>query len=167
MNKALAASGIFIIFVLFGGTWVWLIRYLNPGLTSSIAIVALGICLVAIFIWLLTTRLREILAGTDHLGRSAFVIAVDLLLLLLAFAASYQELGLIDNSIASKPTVHEFGTSLYHSIATFTTLGYGDYFPTGVGRILAAMEALTGYVILGIVASTSVSILSSKSDRES
>lgn len=35
-------------------------------------------------------------------------------------------------------------TSLYYSVVTFTTLGYGDLVPVGISRIFAALEAFLG-----------------------
>lgn len=40
---------------------------------------------------------------------------------------------------------------LYFSIVTFTTLGYGDLQPAPDGRIYAALQALTGYMHLGLI----------------
>ena len=37
-----------------------------------------------------------------------------------------------------------FSSSLYYSVVTFTTLGYGDFTPVGVSRAIAAIEAFTG-----------------------
>jgi hypothetical protein len=37
-----------------------------------------------------------------------------------------------------------FGTCLYYSVVTFTTLGYGDITPIGWSRLFAAFEAFTG-----------------------
>ncbi|MCP4988759.1 MAG: pentapeptide repeat-containing protein [Colwellia sp.] len=37
-----------------------------------------------------------------------------------------------------------FASSLYYSIVTFTTLGYGDFTPVGISRAIAAIEAFTG-----------------------
>ena len=37
-----------------------------------------------------------------------------------------------------------FASSLYYSVVTFTTLGYGDFTPVGVSRAIAAFEAFTG-----------------------
>jgi hypothetical protein len=37
-----------------------------------------------------------------------------------------------------------FLSSLYYSVVTFTTLGYGDFTPVGISRAIAAMEAFTG-----------------------
>ncbi|EGA68097.1 putative potassium channel protein [Vibrio sinaloensis DSM 21326] len=40
--------------------------------------------------------------------------------------------------------VLEFFNSLYFSVVTFTTLGYGDISPVGVARFIAAVEAFLG-----------------------
>ncbi|MGX5203209.1 potassium channel family protein [Aliikangiella sp. IMCC44632] len=41
----------------------------------------------------------------------------------------------------------QLGQSAYYSVVTFTTLGYGDYYPrTGVGQIFAAALAILGLV---------------------
>jgi hypothetical protein len=37
-----------------------------------------------------------------------------------------------------------FLSSLYFSVVTFTTLGYGDFTPVGISRAIAAIEAFTG-----------------------
>ena len=40
---------------------------------------------------------------------------------------------------------------LYYSIVTFTTLGYGDIFPvTLFEKIIASIEVIQGYVMLGV-----------------
>jgi len=40
--------------------------------------------------------------------------------------------------------VNFFLSSLYYSVVTFTTLGYGDFTPVGISRAIAAVEAFTG-----------------------
>ena len=51
----------------------------------------------------------------------------------------------------------EFNGSLldyfYFSAPTYSTLGVGDLFPTGVIRLVAGVEALTGFVLIGWSAS--------------
>ncbi|MDD1781766.1 ion channel [Enterovibrio sp. ZSDZ35] len=37
-----------------------------------------------------------------------------------------------------------FSDCLYYSVVTFTTLGYGDFIPIGMSRLVAATEAFTG-----------------------
>jgi hypothetical protein len=48
------------------------------------------------------------------------------------------------------------GTTLdyfYFSATTYSTLGVGDLFPTGAIRLVAGIEALTGFVLIGWSAS--------------
>ncbi len=44
-----------------------------------------------------------------------------------------------------------FGSSLYFSMVTFTTLGYGDFQPVPRMRLIASFEALIGYAFLGLL----------------
>jgi len=41
--------------------------------------------------------------------------------------------------------------SLYFSVVTLTTLGYGDIEPHGFFRAIASLQALLGYVFLGLL----------------
>lgn len=43
--------------------------------------------------------------------------------------------------------------AVYFSVATFTTVGYGDLAPVGPIRLLAGTEALTGFVLIAWSAS--------------
>jgi hypothetical protein len=45
-----------------------------------------------------------------------------------------------------------FVDSLYVSGLSFTTLGYTDVLPVGVGKSLAIFEAISGYLVLGLIA---------------
>jgi len=48
--------------------------------------------------------------------------------------------------------VNDWGSALYFSTITWTTLGYGDLYPSlGSSRILSALEAAIGYVCMGIL----------------
>ena len=42
-----------------------------------------------------------------------------------------------------------FETALYFSIASFSTLGYGDVLPAHGWRILAALEGVNGFLLIG------------------
>jgi hypothetical protein len=46
-----------------------------------------------------------------------------------------------------------FEDSLYFSAVTYTSLGFGDYYPTRNLRLIAAAEALNGLVLIGWSAS--------------
>ena len=67
---------------------------------------------------------------------------------IICFALFHKELGLVNT------TCPECGTdildALYFSIVTFTTLGYGDFQPRPETRIAAALQALSGYIYLGL-----------------
>ena len=47
-----------------------------------------------------------------------------------------------DKTLAQNTSL--FFSSLYYSVVTFTTLGYGDFTPIGISRAIAAIEAFTG-----------------------
>jgi Ion channel len=58
--------------------------------------------------------------------------------------------GLMHYSLARPET--DFGESLYFSGVTFSTLGYGDVVPhPGIGRLLAVLEATTGFGFFAVV----------------
>ncbi|GAB5415752.1 MAG: hypothetical protein Cons2KO_33550 [Congregibacter sp.] len=61
---------------------------------------------------------------------------------------------------AISPATDNPNDYLYFSIVTFTTLGYGDFTPTEEFRILAASQALFGYVYLGSFAGLLVALFS-------
>ena len=56
-------------------------------------------------------------------------------------------------------TKGDWGSSIYFSIVTWTTLGYGDIQPTGALRFVAAIEALTGYLYMALLTGSIISLL--------
>ena len=155
-----AGTGVLLFFLVAGGLWVGLVQLIPPGLPRSIFIVALGFFFLVSYGWQLVSRVRVILAGTPHLIRHGLIAVAEVLGMLLAFAAVYRKIGIIDSTQPNSPVVHEFWTSLYYSVVTFTTLGYGDFYPQGIGRALAGMQALTGYIVLGLLASVTANVVS-------
>ncbi|MDH3355730.1 MAG: potassium channel family protein [Chromatiales bacterium] len=59
---------------------------------------------------------------------------------------------------------HGLLDSIYFSIVTWTTLGYGDFSPTEVLRIPAAIEALLGYTYMAILIGLLLTIFNRKPD---
>ncbi len=52
---------------------------------------------------------------------------------------------------------YQFGDSLYFSIVTATTVGYGDFAPLGLSKALAGTEAMLGFAVLAVFVSKLVS----------
>ncbi|MCO6185125.1 potassium channel family protein [Rhizobium sp. L1K21] len=46
-------------------------------------------------------------------------------------------------------TMPDFETSLYLSTTTFSTVGFGDVVPNHQWRILAALESINGFLLIG------------------
>ena len=157
-RKYVALSGIFLFFVVAGGSWVGLSRLLPDGPGRAALVISLGILFVVVFFWLLVDRIRSLLATSERLWLQLGMVALQVVFLLLAFGVMYQHLGLRDAS--SGEQVGTFWEAAYLSIITFTTVGYGDYVPMGLSRILAALQGMTGYLVLGVLASTVFSLVS-------
>lgn len=66
------------------------------------------------------------------------------------FGCNYSGLGIISNN----ELTNDFYNSLYFSVITWTTLGYGDVLPSSGVKVYATLEALIGYVYSGVMIST-------------
>lgn len=87
-------------------------------------------------------------------------IFIQALLLIANFAAIYAGHGLIDpvvNDEQSAPLVR----GLYFSTVTWTTLGYGDVQPKPDIRLIAALEALLGYIYFGLLVGKATNLMES------
>jgi len=69
--------------------------------------------------------------------------------LLLLFAGIYLGFGLVLGN--TEVTNMERPDALYFSVVTWTTLGYGDFAPRAAIRLVAALQALLGYVFFGLI----------------
>jgi hypothetical protein len=63
------------------------------------------------------------------------VLAVEIWL----WAACYLAIGMLQ----------DIESALYFSTVTFATVGYGDIFPTRDWRVLAALEGINGFLLIG------------------
>jgi hypothetical protein len=88
--------------------------------------------------------------GSSRSRFAAVLGLVAILQIIFMYAAIYRSEGIINmsdkNIVRSDPDI-----CLYFSIVTFTTLGYGDFAPTPPIRLLAASEALVGYVSMALL----------------
>jgi hypothetical protein len=64
----------------------------------------------------------------------------------LSYALAYSYLGIMDGDKEVSDTM----TCLYFSIGIWTTLGFGDVRPSPSARMLAASEAVLGYMFIGV-----------------
>mgnify|MGYP001147455140 FL=1 len=55
------------------------------------------------------------------------------------WAAAYSLIGVVD----------DFETALYFSTTTFSTVGFGDVVPHQEWRMLAALEGINGFLLIG------------------
>ena len=75
--------------------------------------------------------------------------SIEIILFALAYKVSITSgFGLLEGNFEG--TISDY---LYFSYAAFTTVGFGDIVPTGPLRLLAGMEALTGFVLITWTAS--------------
>jgi hypothetical protein len=86
--------------------------------------------------------------------------------LILGFGQIYARVGLLPSG-KSEPSdlVYDRAVSLYFSVITWTTTGYGDYVPSATGRVYAAAEALLGYTFMGVAISAAFYIISTPGSR--
>ena len=93
----------------------------------------------------------------DDIGvrRTLVAIIVHGMLLVLIFAGVYRWYGL-----ERYPPLLDRDLAIYFSVVTWTTLGYGDFHPSEQIRLLAASQALLGYVFLGVIVGLTANIIS-------
>ncbi len=67
---------------------------------------------------------------------------------LIYFVLSYQGLILVEHGeIRTVSAIETLVHSIYFSGVTLLTIGYGDIVPIGLGRMVALVEALIGYLL--------------------
>ncbi len=77
------------------------------------------------------------------------------------FALSFLDGGHSLSRLQEMEPLQRIGNSLYFSLITSTTVGYGDLVPQGLGKFFAATEAVFGYFVFAVFIAK---LLSSKSD---
>jgi len=80
----------------------------------------------------------------------ALMLIVHILTTLVSFSLHYMSTGLLINGKIMQPSFYD---SIYFSITTFSTLGYGDFQPLPEYRLTTSIEALTGMISMAVGAS--------------
>ncbi len=91
-------------------------------------------------------------------GEKPLRVIIFSLLLIFSCASVYFGLGIkgdntiivYDSQLSLVENVFNFGNCVYFSVVTFTTLGYGDFSPVGLTKLIASFEAFTGSFIIAL-----------------
>ncbi len=97
----------------------------------------------------LWSKLVDMLCGYGEnaarvIGFSMLIILMSAILYFLLGLHSTNGLVVFDSQLSIKDNVIRFMESLYFSVITFTTTGYGDFSPAGFSRLVAVIEAFIG-----------------------
>lgn len=159
MKRLLVTTTAFALVALTGGAWIGVVEGMTDGADRNMALVGVGAAFSLAFLWLLIVRLRRLLADPDRLWLEVVLLGVNVATLILVFAWVHHQIGIMDASGPIARPTRDFGDAVYFSVVTLTTVGYGDFYPMGAGRAIAAMQGLVGYVILGILVSAGFQVL--------
>lgn len=101
------------------------------------------------------SKLADLLCGYGEKPENIVFFSVFLVFLsalfYFIFGVSYDGVLLkADASLTITQNLANFSMTLYYSVVTFTTLGYGDVTPVGVTRFVAAIEAFVGSFTLAL-----------------
>lgn len=101
--------------------------------------------------------------GGDYGSVLSFVLAV-LLWIIGVFAVIYWQYGLVPTSTGRLENV-SFLNAAYFSVSTWTTLGYGDFAPPPRIRHITSIQAMLGFIGMGIWISTLSHWIAYRTDR--
>ncbi len=109
------------------------------------------LCVLAVITALLMSSMALFPYMDKRIGNTKLLVSllIQASSLIVLFAGIYRGYGLLGSSVPEKGFI-EGSTSLYFSIVTWTTLGYGDYQPkTGI-QLIATFQSALGYIFLGL-----------------
>lgn len=97
------------------------------------------------------------IAATRSSRAVVLLLAFAVLAGIVNHALYYMQLGLL--STGSQQVFYpQWSDALYFSVVTFTTLGYGDMAPREEYRLVAAFQAIYGYLFLGALVGMLVTV---------
>ncbi|MFE8990651.1 potassium channel family protein [Streptomyces collinus] len=112
------------------------------------ALLACGLLLVFVIFW---WEVRAIANSPYPRLKAVEALAATLVLFLLLFAGTYYLLEHSTPGSFSEPLTKT--DSLYFTLTTFTTVGYGDVTPrTQTGRVLTMVQMVGGLLLVGVAA---------------
>ncbi|MEW2614620.1 potassium channel family protein [Streptomyces sp. NPDC047880] len=128
------------------------VYYLLPldgrGTTGDSVLLACGLLLVVVVFW---WQVRAIVSSPHPRLKAVETLATTLALFLLLFAGSYYLLEHTTPGSFSEPLTKT--DSLYFTLTTFTTVGYGDITARSqTGRVLTMIQMAGGLMLVGVAA---------------
>ncbi|GAA0286604.1 ion channel [Psychrosphaera haliotis] len=103
----------------------------------------------------ISSKLVDLFCGYGEKPRNVIAFSVWFILFCACFyftmgvESNYGPIGFDSNHTFYENLSH-FGSSIYFSVVTFTTLGYGDIHPIGIARAVATFEAFIGSFALAL-----------------
>lgn len=154
---------IYILFFLFNFSVIfysiYLIFFTQPDYIENIrtAIWALSYpCFL--FIIIIYKPINLILRNSRSPKLYIFISISGLIQFILLFSYIYKGTGIL--SVISNKIIHNGFESIYYSVITITTVGYGDYIPANdAGRFAAMTESILGYFFLSIFIATFIDVM--------
>jgi hypothetical protein len=105
--------------------------------------VHLSFYVAGVWLFVVVMYLSSSFRGLLYAIFATVLAALAVMMILFAYAGIYRIVGIVDTS--AHAVSHGAADCLYFSIVTFTTLGYGDFYPEPATRLVAASEAIAGY----------------------
>ncbi len=132
----------------------WTLLYLGCVELHSIGKIIVWLYFVVVLLvliwgtlWLLLRIVQE--ADKQWGVKSTFFLLLHPLAYVTHFSVMYAKLGIMRGG--STEVVHDILKSLYFSVVTWATLGYGDFHPSEDVMLVAALEGMLGYLMGGIL----------------
>ena len=119
--------------------WISLLGLLLLGLMTTLAVQ---------FYHLSKRKIDKKITFENMMALGLLYGIIDLFFSLLYFWLEVAGFHPLHFSIAAPQSFKEFYLdSLYFSTVTLFAVGYGDIFPVGIGRLIAMVEAMLGYIL--------------------
>jgi hypothetical protein len=123
-----------------------MVQDLLVGIVTMTACLTIQALVVALLMKALFALESRQLINVKLAGASLLLLAVMLGLLV----GNLLQIALWAVLFHSHGEFESFGVAFYHSVVNFTTLGYGDLVMSEGNRLLGALEALNGVLMIGI-----------------